>query len=131
MNSLSPLKLTFLVTTASVITRILIYSVSATIFAPSALTIRFSSGMIIVFCYCAIFTRFERKKSPLVPIIVRCSTWSVIRCIKTTSLSERRMQIRKFLHTPIICLAIGAILIAIVGINKNIFSPSKSLLPSY
>jgi len=129
---LSPIKVAFSVTTLSVIVRLISYSARSSVFPASAITISFSSGIIILFCYCAIITSFERKryrKLILGTLVVALPV--TLRITENLNLSRVAKTSINLRVSPLLARAIGVILVCIVSINSRIFSPSKSIISSY
>ena len=109
------------------------FSSTLSIFPRAGVVISFSSGIIILFCYCAIITNYERKninKTTLIIVVVASVMLRNTRILEnkqtTNNLSTRIMSRR-----PILIIGMIVILVRIVCINKAIFSPKKTIISSY
>lgn len=130
---MSPIKVAFSVTVRSVLVRITAYSIRSAIFPSAGVVISFSSGIIILFCYCAIITNHERKNYNNNIIIFGTVVITPI-IILLVEASASRNNIKSSIvirSSPFIIRAMCVIVIAIICINKRIFSPLKSLIASY
>lgn len=116
----------------SIIMRMLIYSSTSSVFCARAVVISFSSGMIVVLCYCSMSSNFERKRLlkvkelTVVSIVLLTLT---IRKIKYRINQEITVKI--FINSFIITLMIIIIIIAIKAVNINILNPTKSIMLTY
>lgn len=130
---ITPIKVAFTVTIRSVIVRIISYVYRSSVFPAAGVVISFASGIIILFCYCAILTRYERKtvKSGII-VGVLAITFPLIIRITENSIRTNNSRVREIISSSyFICAAIGVVLISIVCINKRVFSPNKNLVRSY
>jgi len=128
---ISPIKLTFLLIISSIILRISSYWSFSSCFPARAVTLRFSSGIIIIFCYCSIIRNYEKKNNikKIIIIIIRPILFSSLEelCNKQDYLSFLNIQnFQSFL-----IIAIRVIILSMIIINKAIFDPLKSLNNSY
>lgn len=134
IKGVSPIKTTFCVVMLSLACATEIYNKYISAFPPCATIISFSSGIIILFCYCSIISNYERKINRINKNILIWITFIVI----TMSISEAhtrmisdRCKTNIPLSTPFIVTAIIVVVLTIKTINKRIFSPVKSLNSSY
>ena len=130
---ISPIKVAFSVTLRSVLIGVAAYSISSAVFPTSGVIISFSSGIIILFCYCAIITNHERKNfSNIITTTALVITLPLLVSIRESGIRSRNTKnIINIARTPILLGAIRVILLAILCINKRIFSPVKTLIASY
>jgi len=130
--SLSPLKTTLVVIYTSIIVAGSLLIRRRIIFPSLALVISFSTGIIILFCYCALLTRYEKKrkinkKITLLMIIFPIILYHERTHRETTYINNTPTEtLSAFLLT-----AIGIVLMSILSINKNMFNPKKSLRTTY
>lgn len=128
---LSPIKTALTVTMRSLLVRTWAYSSRSEIFVACAIIISFSSGIIILFCYCAILSTYERKntnKTLILGVIVSSTIW----CVFTNEAEPNSKNIEITINSGVsLCLAITIIIIAIICINKRTFNPKKTLKSSY
>ena len=128
---LSPLKVAFSVTLVSVALRVALYSTTSSVFPASGVVISFSSGIIILFCYCAMIRNYERKNSGVIKwgfLALRVVLW---RSWETRKGGYTRREVSRAMSSPILVFAIIVIITTMVCINKRIFTPTKSLMGSY
>lgn len=130
---ISPIKVAFSVTLRSILVGVITYSLRSAVFPTSGVIISFSSGIIILFCYCAIITKHERKNfSNIIATTALVLALPLLVCIRETSIRNRNTKnLVNISTTPILIGAIVVILLAILCINKRMFSPVKSLIESY
>ena len=115
--------------------RVECYNKYISLFPSCATVISFSSGIIILFCYCCIISHHERKnkiktnKTPLIRaiLILVITSVSETQSYVTSEVSKTNTP----LTTPFIALAIAVVILTIKTINIRIFSPLKSLNSSY
>lgn len=130
--SMTPIKLAFLVTTVSVRARTAIYLRTGARFPRAALVISFSSGMIILFCYCATLSNHERKRRiRIVKVIVLTLIPVLIVIEEQATRASFNLESLSFRQLFFLTVAITTVIIAIVCINKRMFHPKKSLIRSY
>jgi len=128
---ISPIKVAFSVTTTSILIRLTAYINRSSVFPRSGIIISFSSGIIILFCYCAILTRYERKNyrnKIIITLTITCFTIIAIREKEglTNIITANIINI-----SPFLVIAIAVIILSMVCINKTMFTPTKSLITSY
>jgi hypothetical protein len=128
---LSPVKIAFFTTILSILVSISAYPIRISVFPPSAVVISFSSGIIILFCYCAIITTHERKNSKNNIMILITTTIVLFSTKRETTHSPTSTKIITTLASPFIWIAIAIIILAIVCINKSMYSPIKTLVQTY
>lgn len=129
---MTPTKIAFLLTIFSIIIRMLIYSSTASVFCARAVMISFSSGIMVVLCYCSISSNFERKNLLKITELTAVSITLLlltIRKIKYRVNQEITMKI--FINSVIVALIIIVILIAVKAVNINILNPTKSIILTY
>lgn len=129
----SPIKIAFSITLSSIIVRILAYWPTSSIYPSCGVVISFSSGIIILFCYCAIINTHEKtprkKKTAIIRIMVFITIFTIERRSTIESNTGKINIVTQLATTPLV--AMGVIILAIVCINKRIFSPRKRLSFSY
>lgn len=130
---MSPIKIAFSITIASIIVRIIAYWPTSSVYPSCGVIISFSSGIIILFCYCAIINTHEKtprkKKTILTGLII---TIILFRIENQTIIESNTRKIK--IVTPLSTIpiaAIGVIILTMFCINKRIFSPRKRLSFSY
>src|SRR5699024_2932812 len=101
------------------------------VFPKTGIIISFSSGIIILFCYYAILTRYERKNyrnKIIITLTITCFTIIAIREKEglTNIITANIINI-----SPFLVIAIAVIILSMVCINKTMFIPTKSLINSY
>lgn len=129
---LSPTVISLILTFAAIVSRIQLFNTTAETFPSAALTISFSSGIIILFFYCRTLSNYEKKTNSrltinlcvILPIILVASKENLI------SLTQKVSQLISYQERFLI-IAIVVIILAIVTINKRIFKPFKSVTAPY
>nr|YP_009050197.1 NADH dehydrogenase subunit 6 [Sancassania berlesei]AGZ63935.1 NADH dehydrogenase subunit 6 [Sancassania berlesei] len=129
----SPIKVAFTITVASLIVSVSAFSSTLSIFPSAGVVISFSSGMMILFCYCAMMTNYESKninKTTVMMVVVASvmlSNTSMLENKQTTNnLSTSMMS-----SSPMLIMGMMVILVSMVCINKAMFSPKKTMISSY
>lgn len=130
---MTPLNLALTLTITSIVLRIIVYSRSLSIFPSAIILISFSSGIIIVFCYCAIITNYIQKSSNRITlnIILVLVLPLIISIRKLENKNDNSVLIKSLSTTPIVCLAIRVVIVSIICINKRIYKKEKPLKISY
>lgn len=130
---ISPIKIAFSITLGSIIVRIIAYWPTSSVYPSCGVIISFSSGIIILFCYCALINTHEKtprkKKTTLIGLIIIIT---VFRIERRSTIESNISKIRistQLATTPLV--AIGIIILAMFCINKRMFSPRKRLSFSY
>lgn len=130
---ISPIKVAFAITTASLLVRITAYSIRMSVFPRAGVVISFSSGIMILFCYCAIITNYERKNTTRKILII--STVILVIALQTTrnntQTSNNTATGRILRSSPFLLLGIIVIVVAMVCINKVMYSPKKAIISTY
>lgn len=131
MSNLSPIKMAFSITLWSIGVRVIGYLIRLSVFPSSGVIISFSSGIIILFCYCAIINNFEKKNKNntyilIIPLLLIGALWNR----EITSIGNNRWVVR-FIQSPFLCRAILIVVVSIIRINKALFNPSKTLHTTY
>lgn len=133
LANLTPLNLALTLTLTSITLRILAYRASLSVFPSAIILISFSSGTIILFCYCAIITNYIQKSSKRVlfniSLIIRLPIVITIR--KRVEKVDNTLLIKTLSSSGIICLAIRIIILRMMCINKTIYKKDKPLKISY
>lgn len=133
LANLTPLNLALTLTLTSITLRILTYRASLSVFPSAIILISFSSGTIILFCYCAIITNYIQKYSKRVlfniSLMIRLPIVITIR--KRVEKIDNTLLIKTLSSSGIICLAIRIIILRIMCINKTIYKKDKPLKISY
>lgn len=133
LTNLTPLNLALILTTLSIVLRILAYSLSLSVFPSAIILISFSSGTIIVFCYCAIITNYIQKSSKrviFIRIVVVAIPW-IITTRKTVNNIDNLNLIKNLSTSCIILTAIIIVILRIMCINKRMYKKEKPLKISY
>lgn len=94
--------------------------------------ISFSSGIMVVLCYCSISSNFEGKNLLKITELTAVSITLLlltIRKIKYRVNQEITMKI--FINSVIVALIIIVIIIAVKAVNINILNPTKSIILTY
>ena len=100
----------------------------------AATLISYSSGIIILFSYCAIITPYEKKENSSYRVKLRLTIVALIRpIIIEEKLRERMSTATEIVSNSlqILVLAMVTVLMVIVCVNKNMFTPKKSAMSSY
>jgi len=131
---LSPLKIAFSTIILSIIVSIWIYRIRISLFPACRVTISFSSGIIVLFCYCTLLINYETKKykisinyTILAALLIILNNTNIIEIIKT----RRNKKIVSISFSPILIIRIIIVLISIVCINKTINNLNKAIRESY
>lgn len=129
---ITPTKIAFLLTTFSIIIGIFMYSTRASVFCARAVIISFSSGIIVVLCYCSISSNFETKRISKITEAAIVSTLMITLTIRKIKYRiNQEIIIKIFINSIIISLMIIFIFIAIKAVNINILNPTKSIILTY
>lgn len=133
LNNLTPLNLALTLTIASIVVRITAYSLSLSVFPSAIVLISFSSGTIIVFCYCAIITNYIQKSTKRVILnIILLSSLPMVITIRKLSREVDNTNLTKNISSSIvICVAIRVVILRIMCINKSMYKKEKPLKLSY
>lgn len=134
ITSASPIKLSLRLRLASIRVALLTYSQYTRIFAASTVVISFSSGIIILFCYCSILTNSERKNKnqlALTTLVILPTILTSLRVKPFVQPSPNQENLRMTLSSPTLLVCMSLVVLAMVCINTSIFSPSKPLKTSF
>lgn len=128
----APMAISFIVVRISLLVGGFILVIKRNRFTTAALIISFSSGIIIIFCYCATLSNYEKKsKSRITCTIVIFILGALTTCSEnirdSTNLSERIIPAM----SVTIVLAIVVVILSIIRVNKRIFHPTKTRISSY
>jgi len=133
----SPTKTSFFVVLTSLLVRVAAYSATSTVFPSARIAISFSSGMMILFCYCALMGGQEGKALKnrriglvLLAVLLGPLTVTVGESFGSTR-NSKLLAITNMAYSPVLGVAMAVVVLAIVGINKSIYSPEKALTRSY
>nr|YP_009019421.1 NADH dehydrogenase subunit 6 [Aleuroglyphus ovatus]AGM14591.1 NADH dehydrogenase subunit 6 [Aleuroglyphus ovatus] len=128
---LSPIKTALTVTMSSLLVSTWAYSSSSEMFVACAIIISFSSGMMILFCYCAMLSTYESKntnKTLILGVIVSSTIW----CVFTNEAEPNYKNMEMTINSGVsLCMAMTIIIMAMICINKSTFNPKKTLKSSY
>ena len=131
-NSLSPIKLSLTVIIASIIVRVSVVVRRRISVAPSAMVISFSSGIIILFCYCAAMSYYERKEKQNAIYLIILATLSLVAALEENMIETTENSIRIVeRYRQFLTVAIALVLVTIVAVNKRIYNKKKSLRRTY
>lgn len=130
-----PIKISFIVVLISVLVAANAYSISGRVIPSCATILTFSSGIIVLFCYCSIITIYEetpKKVRPIAPIAVI----GVALAISTITGDSKNTAIRSkiIIHSEkarLMLIAVGVLVITMICINKALFSPNKPIIIRY
>jgi len=133
ITRLTPLNLALRLTTISITLGLIAYRLSLSVFPSAIIIISFSSGTIILFCYCAIITNYVQKSSKrtLFNLILIIRIPIIIRIRKRRRKMDRTLLIKTISTSRTICLTIRVVILRIVCINKTIYKKEKPLKISY
>jgi len=99
--------------------------------APAAIIISFSSGIIIIFCYCSVIANYEKKRvNIMIALIARFIPVSL-------TLNEHKAEITQIAELTLSCYsiflirAIIVVILRLLGVNESIFNPMKIRITSY
>ena len=116
----------------SLITSIISYFNLNSIFTISAIILSFSSGIIILFSYCALITIYEEKIKNKTGILIFIIILIIIFSSQTNLyITEYKKTLENSISPSFLTIAIILILISIICINKRILNPQKSLNNSF
>ena len=131
-NSLSPIKLSLTVIIASIIVRVSVVVRRRISVAPSAIVISFSSGIMILFCYCAAMSYYERKEKQNAIYLIILATLSLVAALEENMIETTENNIRIVeRYRQFLTVAIALVLVSIVAVNKRIYNKKKSLRRTY
>lgn len=131
-NSLSPIKLSLTVIIASIIVRVSVVVRRRISVAPSAIVISFSSGIMILFCYCAAMSYYERKEKQNAIYLIILATLSLVAALEENMIETTENNIRIVeRYRQFLTVAIALVLVTIVAVNKRIYNKKKSLRRTY
>lgn len=133
LSNLTPLNLALTLTVSSIVVRIVAYSSSLSIFPSAIVLISFSSGTMIVFCYCAIIANYIQKSSKSLTLTVTLIVVLplIISTRKFTENNDNIRIIKNLSSSTIVIVRIIVVVIAIICINKSIYKKEKPLKISY
>lgn len=133
ITNLIPLNLALTLTLTSITLRVLAYRISLSAFPSAIILISFSSGTMILFCYCAIITNYIQKSSKRVTfnLILMLRLPIVITSRKRLTKIDSVLLIKTMSSSTIICLTIRVVILRLVCINKTMYKKDKPLKISY
>lgn len=111
----------------------LAYSLSLSVFPSAIILISFSSGTIVVFCYCAMIANYIQKSSKRVIFTVTMAVLLplVITTRKEIMVRDRINLTKNLSSSTIITTVILIVILRIICINKRIYKKEKPLKMSY
>lgn len=111
----------------------LAYSLSLSVFPSAIILISFSSGTIVVFCYCAIIANYIQKSSKRIVFtaIMVVLLPLVITTRKEIMVRDRINLTKNLSSSTIITTAILIVILRIMCINKRMYKKEKPLKMSY
>uniref|UniRef100_UPI00315C520E NADH dehydrogenase subunit 6 n=1 Tax=Sancassania mycophaga TaxID=3127633 RepID=UPI00315C520E len=129
----SPIKVAFSVTISSIMVSVGCYSLCVAIFPSAGVVISFSSGMMILFCYCAMMTNYESKnyKNNTILMALILTMPLMIMMSENMQMGNNMKNMLSINSSPLIVSVMGVIILGMICINKSMFSPSKTLITSY
>nr|YP_010354342.1 NADH dehydrogenase subunit 6 [Blomia tropicalis]UOG85310.1 NADH dehydrogenase subunit 6 [Blomia tropicalis] len=134
MTSASPMKLSLSLSLASISVALLTYSQYTSIFAASTVVISFSSGMMILFCYCSMLTNSESKNKnqlALTTLVILPTMLTSLSVKPFVQPSPNQENLSMTLSSPTLLVCMSLVVLAMVCINTSMFSPSKPLKTSF
>lgn len=133
LTNLTPLNLALTLTTTSMVVSMLAYSLSLSVFPSAIILISFSSGTIVVFCYCAMIANYIQKSSKRVIFTVTMVMLLplVITTRKEIMVRDRINLTKNLSSSTIITTAILIVILRIICINKRMYKKEKPLKMSY
>nr|YP_009504249.1 NADH dehydrogenase subunit 6 [Histiostoma feroniarum]AWX53525.1 NADH dehydrogenase subunit 6 [Histiostoma feroniarum] len=127
----SPLVFSFMVLTMSLWVAMVVLMMTSSMFSSCCMVISFSTGMMILFCYCSSMVSFEKKKlskmNTVLPTIVFMLTTNSENMSELTNVSMTSMEYQLQFLTAVIMLVVATML----SVNKTMFNPSKSSMSAY
>nr|YP_009051472.1 NADH dehydrogenase subunit 6 [Psoroptes ovis]AIH15205.1 NADH dehydrogenase subunit 6 [Psoroptes ovis] len=133
-SSSSPFKISLMLAFVSTMCSAFLYFKSSSIFLCCSLVISFSSGMMILFSYCSMFSSCEYKnkaKLNLSPLILSLLMLSMLMVPQTTLFSS----MEKLCSMVSVCLymvfLMFIVIISMSAMNISFFNPTKKLMQSY
>lgn len=128
---MSPLNISFRIIILSIMVTLTIYTKSSSIFLAGCVVISFSSGIIILFCYCRVSVNYEIKSSIKIIVYYFLSLIIIINIITPPEIVSLSTRDRFILNSIITLIRIRVVILSLIGINKSIFYPIKGLLTTY
>nr|QZH55183.1 NADH dehydrogenase subunit 6 [Lardoglyphus konoi] len=129
---LSPMKMAFMVTLFSITISLHSYTLSNSVFTSCVMVISFSSGMMILFCYCSMLSNYEskilEKTTPMV--LIPCLMLFMSTSPNTTMQNSVTENSFYLTNNQTLLLTMSVVLMAMVFINKCLMDPSKTLMQS-
>lgn len=131
----SPIKTSIIVCILSIVVRIICYCISKSVFPSACIIISFSSGIIIMFSYCASTCNYEasRDKNNKTSVIIAALMFRlIIRNNETNNYSTWNLE-KSFIITSSINLLILIIYVVLImcAINFCLLSPRKKIIKTY
>nr|YP_009192674.1 NADH dehydrogenase subunit 6 [Tyrophagus longior]ALP46623.1 NADH dehydrogenase subunit 6 [Tyrophagus longior] len=129
LTNLSPLKLALTMTVTSMVVSVLAFSLSLSVFPSAGILISFSSGMMVVFCYCAMMANYSQKSSKSVMITVTMAV--LLQDVLTNG--ELIMVWVSMIFSKNLSLAMMVTIMSMISIlsmmftNKSMYKKEKSL----
>lgn len=121
-------------TTLSILLSAQAYALTAAVLPRCAIILTFSSGMMVLFCYCAMISNHEKTQRKTNSKIILITAILAAYCLRLSEQNNLRNTI-KIVNTPqaafIIPVAILVVILAIISINKALAVSNKSLTQSY
>lgn len=137
INKSSPLKISLMVCLTSVIMGVIFYTKTNSVFAGTTIIISFSSGIIVIFCYCASLCRFETSTKSInnKTIIIAFTLILTSRILYFNQPHTNNPQLASrssIVHSySTLLLLIGVVIIIMIRINIRIFKPRKKIIKTY
>lgn len=132
----SPFKLSLFLRLVSVLMRRVCYFLTGRVFVSSALVISFSSGMIILFSYCAIVSNYQTKNKML-GLVLFCLIvggiflFLLFRVFSKEGFMLQRVRQGLVSETSVLLFLMIMVFFSIFNINKTYFNPTKKFIQSY
>lgn len=138
VNKTSPMKLALMVCVMSVLLSFIYYTQTISLFTRRVVIISFSSGIIILFCYCASLCSYETSTKPQTPIHIAMVVVLIMGLlifklpINTNTRTTPTFLKACLVETSrLLVFLIGVVILVIITINKAIFNPQKKIIKSY
>nr|UNA71440.1 NADH dehydrogenase subunit 6 [Tyrophagus putrescentiae] len=133
LTNLTPLNLALTLTTTSMVVSMLAYSLSLSVFPSAMILISFSSGTMVVFCYCAMMANYIQKSSKSVMFTVTMAV--LLPMVMTTSkeimVSDSMNLTKNLSSSTMITTAMLIVILSMMCINKSMYKKEKPLKMSY
>lgn len=140
INKTSPIKISLIVCTSSVIFSLIYYNQTLSVFTRRVIIISFSSGIMILFCYCASLCSHETSTKPstsylTISIMLIILTLRVILFKSPITVNNRTtptfLKASLMQNSRLLIFLIAVVIIVIITINERIYDPQKKIIKTY